>query len=102
MVFPVNWIGFSFSELHMLVNRKDEAICSETVILSMRLDGFINLAVFLQPPGLDSLVSRHRLSKISQLLLLATDQSSTKRCRSRADKLGYFSLGLEENGCSEA
>lgn len=86
----------------MLVNRKDEAICSETVILSMRLDGFINLAVFLQPPGLDSLVSRHRLSKISQLLLLATDQSSTKRCRSRADKLGYFSLGLEENGCSEA
>lgn len=44
----------------MLVNRKDEAICSETVILSMRLDDFVNLAVFLQPPGLDSMVSRHR------------------------------------------
>lgn len=44
----------------MLVNRKDEAICSETVILGVRLDDFVHLAVFLQPPGLDSIVSRHR------------------------------------------
>lgn len=41
----------------MLVNRNDEAICSETVILSLRLDDFVNLAVFLQPPGLESRVS---------------------------------------------
>lgn len=86
----------------MLVNRKDEAICSETVILDMRLDDLVHLAVFLQPPGLDSIVSQHRRSKISQLLLLEVDQSSTKRHRSKADKLGYFSLGFEENGCSEA
>lgn len=49
----------------MLVNRNDEAICSETVILSMRLDDFVNLAVFLQPPGLDSIVSWHRLAELA-------------------------------------
>lgn len=40
----------------MLVNRNGEAICSETAVLGVMLDGFVNLAVFLQPPGLDILV----------------------------------------------
>lgn len=62
----------------MSVNRKDEAICAETVILGVRLDDFVHSAVFLQPPGWDSLVSQQRSSNISQLLLLERDQSSTK------------------------
>lgn len=82
----------------MLVNRKNEAICSETVTVGFRLDDFVNLAVFLQPPELDCLMSQHRLSKFSQLLLTERDQSSTERHKSGADKLGYVSLGSEKMG----
>lgn len=71
----------------MLVNRENEAICSETVTLGFRLDDFVNLAVFLQSPELDCLVSQHRLSKFSQPLLSERDQSSTEKHRSGTDKL---------------
>lgn len=47
-------------------------------------------------------MSWHRVSKISQLLLLERNEDGTERHISRADKLGYVSLGFEENGCSEA
>ena len=33
----------------MLVNRNGEAICSETAVLGMMLDGFVNLAVSTAP-----------------------------------------------------
>lgn len=48
-----------FSEPYMWVNRKDEAICSETVTLgwSEADFDFANFAGILQPPGLDGLVS---------------------------------------------
>lgn len=35
-----------------------QAICSEPVILGLRLDGCVNLAVFLQPPGLDGVTTQ--------------------------------------------
>lgn len=51
-----NKLDSLFSEPCMSVNREDEAICSEIIILGTMLDGFVNLAVFLRPPGLVSLV----------------------------------------------
>lgn len=79
----------------MLVNRKDEAICSETVILGMMLDGFVNLVMFLQPP--DWIAWCH----CTDYPVLASSWywrriRKALRPRSRADRLGCFSWALRK------
>lgn len=68
--------GFSSQSL-ACGKQEIQAICSETVILGMRLDDFVNLAVSTAS-RIGWLVSPHRLPKISQLLLLERDESSSK------------------------
>lgn len=49
--------GFSSQSL-ACGKQEMQAICSEPVILGLRLDGCVNLAVFLQPPGLDGVTTQ--------------------------------------------